>query len=59
MDDKYKIGKRQKPETKLEILQEKIEELVKLRDKESDPAAKQKLNAEITKLFAQYERAKL
>jgi len=40
-------------------LQEKIEELVKLRDKETNLAAKQKINAEITKLFAQYERAKL
>ena len=59
MDDKYNISKRKKPETKLEILQEKIEDLVKLRDKESNPAAKQKLNAEITTLFAQYERAKL
>ena len=59
MDDKYKITKPKKPETKLEILQEKIENLVKLRDKEMNPAAKQKLNAEITTLFAQYERAKL
>ena len=59
MDDKYQITKAKKPETKIEILQEKIEGLVKLRDKEKDLAAKQKLNAEITKLFAQYERAKL
>ncbi|MEP7075471.1 MAG: hypothetical protein ABI878_06640 [Acidobacteriota bacterium] len=59
MDDKYQITKPKKPETKIEILQEKIEGLVKLRDKETNPAAKQKLNAEITKLFAQYERAKL
>jgi hypothetical protein len=59
MDDKYQIGKPKKPETKTEMLQEKIEELVKLRDAEKDAAAKQKLNAEITKLFAQYERSKL
>ena len=59
MDDKYQISKKKKPETKTEILQEKIEELVKLRDKETNLAAKQKINAEITKLFAQYERAKL
>ena len=59
MDDKYQITKAKKPETKTEILQEKIEELVKLRDKETNLAAKQKINAEITKLFAQYERAKL
>jgi hypothetical protein len=59
MDDKYQISKPKKPETKTEILQQKIEELVKLRDAETSLAAKQKINAEITKLFAQYERAKL
>jgi len=59
MDDKYQIVKPKKPETKLEILQQKIEELVKVRDAETNLAAKQKINAEITKLFAQYERAKL
>ena len=59
MDDKYQIVKPKKPETKLEILQQKIEELVKVRDTETNLAAKQKINAEITKLFAQYERAKL
>ena len=59
MDDKYQISKSRKPETKAEILQHEIEELVKRRDKETSLAAKQKLNAEITKLFAQYERLKL
>lgn len=59
MDDKYQITKPKKPETKQEILQFKIEELVKRRDNESDPAAKQAINSEITKLFAQYERLKL
>jgi hypothetical protein len=59
MDDKYQISKPKKPETKTEILQQKIEELVKRRDAETSLAAKQKINAEITKLFAQYERAKL
>lgn len=59
MDNKYQIPKSKKPETKAEILQHEIEELVKRRDRESDLAAKQKLNAEITKLFAQYERLKL
>jgi hypothetical protein len=59
MDDKYQISKSRKPETKTEILQHKIEELVKQRDKETNLAAKQKINTEITKLFAQYERAKL
>jgi len=58
MDDKFQISK-SKPTTKIEILQQKIEDLVKLRDKENDPAAKQKLNAEITTLFAQYQRLKL
>ena len=55
MDNKYQISKSKEPETKQEIIQHQIEELVKRRDKESNPAAKQALNAEITKLFAQYE----
>ena len=59
MDDKYNISKPKKPETKAEILQHQIEELVKRRDTESSLAAKQTINAEITKLFAQYEREKL
>ena len=59
MDDKYNISKSKKPETKVEILAAKIEELVKQRDSETDLAAKQAINAEITKLFAQYERLKL
>lgn len=58
MDDKFQISKA-KPVTKIEILQQQIEDLVKLRDKEKDLAAKQKLNAEITTLFAQYQRLKL
>ncbi len=59
MDDKYQINKSKKPETKAEILQHQIEELVKRRDKEARLAEKQKINADITKLFAQYERLKL
>jgi hypothetical protein len=59
MDDKYQISKSKKPETKQEIIQHQIEELIKRRDKESDATAKQTINAEITKLFAQYERLKL
>ena len=59
MDNKYQISKSKKPETKQEIIQAQIEELVKRRDKETNPAAKQSINAEITKLFAQYERLKL
>jgi len=59
MDDKYNISKSKKPETKVEILAAKIEELVKQRDSETNLAAKQAINAEITKLFAQYERLKL
>ena len=59
MDDKYQITKSKKPETKSEILQHQIEELVKRRDGQTTPAAKQTINAEITKLFAQYERLKL
>jgi hypothetical protein len=59
MDNKYQISKSREPETKSEILQHKIEELVKRRDQETSLAAKQTINAEITKLFAQYQRLKL
>jgi hypothetical protein len=59
MDDKYNVRKSKKPETKMEIIAAKIEDLVKQRDKETSLAAKQKINAEITTLFAQYERLKL
>ena len=58
MDDKYNVRKR-KPETKQEIVQEKIEELIKLRDNEKSLVEKQKINAQITKLFAEYQRLKL
>jgi hypothetical protein len=59
MDNKYQIPKPKKPETRSEILQERIEQLVKKRDGETNPAAKQLLNAEITKLFAQWQRLNL
>lgn len=59
MDDKYKITKPKKPETRQEIIQYEIEQLVKRRDATDNLSEKQKLNQEITKLFAQYERLKL
>ena len=59
MDDKYQIPKNKKPETKQEIIQEKIEELVKRRDRISNPAEKQAIQKEIMTLFAHYERLKL
>ncbi|CAN5318850.1 hypothetical protein BH10ACI2_BH10ACI2_13550 [soil metagenome] len=59
MDNKYQIPKAKKPETKSERLQHEIEELGKRRDREKDLAAKKVLNAEIMKLFAQFERLKL
>ncbi len=59
MDNKYQISKSKKPETKQELLQHQIEELIKRRDKESNPTAKQAIQTEIMKLFAQYERLKL
>ncbi len=59
MDDKYQISKSREPETKQEIIQHKIEELIKRRDKETDLKAKQAINSEITKLFAQYQRLNL
>jgi len=59
MDNKYQVPKSKKPETKAEILAAQIEELVKKRNNETNPAAKHAINADITKLFAQYERLKL
>jgi hypothetical protein len=59
MDDKYQISKSRKPKTKQEIIQHQIEELIKRRNNESSLAAKQVINAEITKLFAQYQRLNL
>lgn len=59
MDNKYQISKSKKPETKQEAIQQQIEELVKRRDKALNPIDKKAINAEITKLFAQYERLKL
>lgn len=55
IDDKYKIGKPKKPETKAEILQARIEEMVKQRDAETDPAVKKALHDRILRLFAQFE----
>lgn len=59
MEDKYHVVKNKKPETRQELIQQQIEELIERRDKLSNLAEKQKINAEITKLFAQYERLKL
>jgi hypothetical protein len=59
MRDKYQIPKNKKPETKQEIIQQQIEELIKRREKTSNVVDKQKINAEITTLFAQYERLKI
>lgn len=59
MDDKYQISKPQKSQNRTEELQLQIEDLVKLRDRSNNLAEKQKLNAEITKLFAQCERSKI
>ena len=59
MDDKYQIPRKRKPETKQGIIEQQIEELVKRRDKISNLAEKQAIQAEIMKLFAQYERLKL
>ena len=59
MDDKYNVRKSREPETKQEGIQRQIEELVKRRDKISNLAEKQAIQAEIMKLFAQYERLKL
>jgi hypothetical protein len=59
MDDKYNVRKSHKPETKQEAIEQKIEELIKTRDRTSNLSEKQAIQAEIMKLFAQYERLKL
>ena len=59
MDDKYNVRKPGKPGTRQEEIQREIEELVKRRDKITNLAEKQKIQAEIVTLFAQYERLKL
>ncbi|HEY2866422.1 MAG TPA: hypothetical protein VGJ02_04970 [Pyrinomonadaceae bacterium] len=59
MDDKYNVRKPRKPETKQEIVQQQIEELIKRRDRITNPAERQSIQKEIMKLFAQYERLKL
>jgi len=59
MDDKYNVRKPGKPANRQEEIQRQIEELVKRRDKITNPAEKQKIQAEIVTLFAQYERLKL
>ena len=59
MENKYHVPKKKKPESKQEIIEEQIRELVKRRDKTSNLAEKESINAEITKLFAQYQRLKL
>jgi hypothetical protein len=59
MDDKYNVRKPQKPQSKQEEIQLQIEDLIKRRDKITNPAEKQAIQKEIMKLFAQYERLKL
>ena len=59
MDDKYNVRKPRKPETKQDEIQLQIEELIKRRDKITNPTEKQAIQKEIMKLFAQYERLKL
>ena len=59
IDDKYNLEKKKKPETKAEVLEQKIQELVKKRDAEKDPNAKAELHAQVLRLFAQYEGLRL
>jgi hypothetical protein len=59
MENKYHIPKKKKPETKQEIIQQEIETLITRRDEITNLAEKQKINAKITKLFAQYQRLKI
>ncbi len=59
MESKYNVPKKRKPETKQEEIAAQIEDLVKQRDRLTNPAEKEKIQKEIMSLFAQYERLKL
>ena len=59
MDDKYNVRKPGKPADRQEEIQREIEELVKRRDKLTNLAEREKLQAEIVTLLAQYQRSKL
>ncbi len=59
MESKYNVPKKGKPETRQEEIAVQIEELVKRRDRLSNPAEKEKLQKEIMTLYAQFERLKL
>ena len=59
MESKYNVPKKRKPETKQEEIAAQIEELVKQRDRLTNPAEKEKLQKQIMTLYAQYERLKL
>ena len=58
--DIYNVPKQpKKPATRQDELDAEIRELVRRRDASKDAAEQAKLNAEITKLFAQYQRLKI
>jgi hypothetical protein len=59
MESKYNVPKKGKPESKQEEIAARIEDLVKQRDRLTNPAEKEKIQKEIMTLFAQYERLKL
>ena len=59
MESKYNVPKKRKPQTKQEEVAAQIEELVKQRDRLTNPAEKEKLQKQIMTLYAQYERLKL
>jgi hypothetical protein len=59
MESKYNVPKKRKPETKQEEVAAEIEELVKQRDRLTNPVEKEKLQKQIMTLYAQYERLKL
>ena len=59
MESKYNVPKKRKPQTKQEEVAAQIEELVKQRDRLTNPAEKEKLQKQIMTLYAQFERLKL
>jgi hypothetical protein len=58
-DDKYHVPTPKKSANRQDQLDAEIRELVRQRDATSNATEKQRLNAQITKLFAEYQRLKI
>jgi hypothetical protein len=59
VESKYNVPKKKKPETKQDQIELQIQDLIKRRDRISNPTERQALQKEIMSLYAQWERLKL